>query len=308
MAFDSKAALHKFKQQKLKAWQPILTPCPVILTFGIVGVVFLGLGALLLASSESVTELTVRYDDECGEANGTVCEVEFEVSDAQAEGFKDETVYAYYKLTNFYQNHRRYVKSRNDDQLRGADDVVYDDTEDCGPRRTIDGEEDGALLNPCGLIAWSQFNDSLALLNPSSELVPWQKSGIAWEEDLTVKFNNPPEDANGVRVVPNYRDEDFIVWMRTSGLPTFRKLYRKIHTPLSAGTYKLQVANNFPVSQFDGTKSLVLSTTTWMGGKNNFLGIAYLVVGGLCVFQAIAFAIKQAVDPRDLGDVKAMTK
>ena len=28
-------------------------------------------------------------------------------------------VYFYYKLENFYQNHRRYVKSRNDDQLAG---------------------------------------------------------------------------------------------------------------------------------------------------------------------------------------------
>merc|ERR1711871_1076910 len=30
-------------------------------------------------------------------------------------------VYVYYELVNFYQNHRRYVKSRSDDQLRGVD-------------------------------------------------------------------------------------------------------------------------------------------------------------------------------------------
>ena len=28
-------------------------------------------------------------------------------------------VYMYYKLRNFYQNHRRYVKSRSDSQLKG---------------------------------------------------------------------------------------------------------------------------------------------------------------------------------------------
>ena len=28
-------------------------------------------------------------------------------------------IYMYYKLTNYYQNHRRYVKSRSDMQLRG---------------------------------------------------------------------------------------------------------------------------------------------------------------------------------------------
>ena len=32
-----------------------------------------------------------------------------------------KTVYVYVELTNFYQNHRRYVKSRQDTQLRGED-------------------------------------------------------------------------------------------------------------------------------------------------------------------------------------------
>jgi|TARA_B110000971_G_C19688775_1_gene354473 hypothetical protein len=31
-------------------------------------------------------------------------------------------VHLYYQLDNFYQNHRRYVKSRDDKQMRGVDD------------------------------------------------------------------------------------------------------------------------------------------------------------------------------------------
>lgn len=35
----------------------------------------------------------------------------------------------------------------------------------------------------------------------------------------------------------------------------------------------------------------MLSTNSWMGGKNLFLGVAYLVVGGLSFVTALSFVI-----------------
>ena len=35
----------------------------------------------------------------------------------------------------------------------------------------------------------------------------------------------------------------------------------------------------------------MLSTNSWMGGKNLFLGVAYLVVGGLSFLTALSFLI-----------------
>jgi hypothetical protein len=43
-----------FKQQKLIAWQPILTPCCVIPTLIIIGVLFLPFGYFLYRSSSAV--------------------------------------------------------------------------------------------------------------------------------------------------------------------------------------------------------------------------------------------------------------
>ena len=60
--------------------------------------------------------------------------------------------------------------------------------------------------------------------------------------------------------------EHFIVWMRTAGLPNFRKLYGKIDKDLKAGTYYLHVNNNYDVSSFNGNKSFVMSTTNILGG------------------------------------------
>jgi len=47
-----------------------------------------------------------------------------------AEG---EKVFLYYQLDNFYQNHRRYVKSRSNDQLNGKLLKAADVKSDCDP-------------------------------------------------------------------------------------------------------------------------------------------------------------------------------
>jgi len=63
------------------------------------------------------------------------------------------------------------------------------------------------------------------------------------------------------------------------------------------------IVNNYKTSDFSGQKAVVLSTTSWIGGKNDFLGIAYLTVGCLCVLLGLIFLIKHLVSPRPLGDM-----
>lgn len=93
--------------------------------------------------------------------------------------------------------------------------------------------------------------------------------------------------------------EDLIVWMRTAALPTFRKLYGRIGEDLQLDdVINVRIANNYNTYSFNGKKKLVLSTTSWLGGKNDFLGIAYLTVGGLCFFLALLFTVIYLVKPR----------
>jgi hypothetical protein len=100
-------------------------------------------------------------------------------------------------------------------------------------------------------------------------------------------------------------NEHFIVWMRTAGLPHFRKLYGKINMDLKAGTtLEFLVSSNFVVNTFEGKKSLVISTASWFGGRNPFLGIAYIVVGSICLVLSILFFVKHKLSPRKLGDTR----
>jgi|TARA_B110000208_G_C11438307_1_gene309837 hypothetical protein len=99
------------------------------------------------------------------------------------------------------------------------------------------------------------------------------------------------------------KNEHFIVWMRTAALPNFRKLYGRIDAGIEKGiNLDFTVVSRFPVDSFKGTKTIVLSTTSWLGGKNPFLGYAYFGVGGLCIVLAILFFIKNVFCPRKLGD------
>ena len=49
--------------------------------------------------------------------------------------------------------------------------------------------------------------------------------------------------------------------------------------------------SGYAVNAFDGGKYLVLSEKSWLGGKNNFLGVAYIVVGALSIISAVVLLI-----------------
>lgn len=57
----------------------------------------------------------------------------------------------YYGLTSFYQNHRHYVRSRNEEQLLGD---LNAQSWECDPYQSDNGQP----YAPCGLIANSKFN------------------------------------------------------------------------------------------------------------------------------------------------------
>lgn len=89
--------------------------------------------------------------------------------------------------------------------------------------------------------------------------------------------------------------------MRTAALPTFRKLYGKIEQDLNANQkITVVVQNNYNTYSFGGKKRLVLSTTSWIGGKNDFLGVGYLTVGGISLAIALGFILLYVIKPRSV--------
>jgi len=308
---DQRSVMARFKQQQLPAWQPILTPLPVIVTFFCVALVFLPIGIALLLASNSVIEVSSRYDDVvgCTALNGTNCTITIPNVPAM-----QPPVFVYYRLDNFYQNHRRYARSRSDSQLSGTYLTSSGDFASCDPAKCTNENDPSTWYIPCGLTATSVFNDSFTITDGSGAPLSISSTGIAWKSDVDRKFKNPQPNAttglpptgnyilNPVLFPKNIEDERFIVWMRLSALPEFRKLWGRIDTPVAAGSLTVSVTNNFPVQSFAGRKYIIMSTTSWAGGKNNFLGVAYIVVGSLSAAVGIILLLLSKLKPRKLGD------
>ena len=275
-------------------WRPIPKIRTTVLCLEITGVIFVVIGIVIVILSNQIKEIEIRYDDKPECQIGSTCDINFSIEEEMS---KD--VYVYYRMKNFYQNHRRYIKSKSNKQLKGNWLEESDIDDDCDPiklnkdlyegitglnKTVLDPE---GVAHPCGLIAKSFFNDTFVLKKGDNDEIVIKEEGIAWSIDKKKFKNSPNRDKQWIDV----ESERFMVWMRPASLPDFRKPWGIIDKDLEKGNYVLTVTNNYQVKSFDGEKYFILSTVNALGGKNYFLAILYFVVGGISLVAGILFWI-----------------
>ena len=206
--------------------------------------------------------ITKNYTSTVSLPNVPVCSIEFQIPDNMGP-----PVLFYYRLTNFYQNHRRYVKSLDSNQLLGQNESSSTIANGfCTPLTTE--PVTGRPYYPCGLIANSLFNDTfyspvlLNTVNSSSDsaVYPMTDQGIAWSSDGKL-YGKTTYNYSQIAVPPNWydrygpdgytndnpppdlsTDEAFQVWMRTAGLPAFSKLaLRNDNQTMTSGRYSMEI-------------------------------------------------------------------
>uniref|UniRef100_A0A453LQZ7 ALA-interacting subunit n=1 Tax=Aegilops tauschii subsp. strangulata TaxID=200361 RepID=A0A453LQZ7_AEGTS len=237
---------HAFTQQQLPACKPILAPNMVrpqllaqtssfhtlffsnvscftnsnsgqnqvipILVF--VGLLFIPIGLACYAASNKVFEVVYRYDTKCVPKNmlhnkvgyiqnasiNKTCTINLKIPNAMKR-----PIFIYYQLDRFYQNHRRYATSFNIAQLSDPKEEANADIKDCKPEAYA---AKGIPVVPCGLVAWSLFNDTYSFARRPRraggiggvEALRVIKSGISWRserERLFGKHVYPKNFQNG---------------------------------------------------------------------------------------------------------------
>lgn len=156
--------------------------------------------------------------------------------------------------------------------------------------------------------------------------VPWTTRGVLGATEMKRKFRNPIRAENqtlcdvfaGTMPPPSWRypicqlglnsidpdvgigfeNIDFMVWMKVAALPKFRKLYRILNRQvdmfsngLPKGQYQLTINYNYPVDMYSGDKYFVIANENWVGPRNLFLPVIYLVVGTFLLLVTILFIL-----------------
>ena len=281
------------------ALRPIPTIKSTTLCLEMIGIIFIIIGIIIVALSNKIVEIEIRYDnlENCKvitNSDNSTCEYNFTI-----EKNMKKNVFVYYRLKKFYQNHRRYIKSKSNKQLKGNIMKENEIKDDCDPIilnkdiydgvKSLNGEilDPNGVAHPCGLIAKSFFNDSFEIIKQGgNEEIIILGNDIAWKVDKE-KYHD--SENYGSHQWMSVEDERFMVWMRPAALPDFRKPWGRIERDLSEGNYTLIINNRYPVKSFDGEKYFILSTVNSFGGKNYFLGILYLVLGGISIISGILF-------------------
>lgn len=315
--------VERLKQQELTSYTLVFSPRLVITLYFAIAILFLPLGIAIVAGTSKIHEVPRTVYS----GQGRDCEPFVQHSDDRNDPCAfifnvTETIpppsYFYYSITNFHQNHRVYAKSRSDTMNQGKVPAAPIEVDPCEPflfqdntTRGENGFDPSEFRYPCGLTARSFFNDTFEICKTRNcdNFVRTTSKGISIETDRLHKFRPGDDplfmenqslsediDADANELLTN---EHFIVWMRLSAFPNFDKLYSIIEEPLLPNVnYTVRVNSNYPVRPFDGTKAFRISTVSWFGGPNIFLGTAYVVVGFTALIIAITLLVKHLRHPR----------
>jgi hypothetical protein len=277
----------KFRQQKLLGWRPVPTLSCVTIIFVSFAVFFILVGILILVFTSQVKEVIARYDRVRTYENETdpYCRNDKEVPDLCSFSVPEKMkkpIMIYYQVDGFSQNHRAYMESKSDKQLKGETVSPEELKKQCEYGYLNDNE--GAI--PCGLMVKTYPDDKFKEWKiDGNEDISLKVEGIAYETDKE-KYKKLGQDISPFSI--NVTEERFMIWMRPSPFKNPRKLWGIIdkNDIVSTVSFSVETGDHY---LYENKRYLILSTRNVFGGKSSFLGLIYIIFGIICLATSIVF-------------------
>ena len=274
----------KFYQQKMFGWRPLPTISCITIIFVSFAIFFIIMGIIILVFTAQVKEIKSKYYP---------CESPCNYAETKININEDmkKPIMVYYQVDGVIQNHRFYMDSKSDKQLKEGGGSK-EDLKHCESALTVNQMEnwwgfesydDSNFADPCGLIAKTYFKD---------KLTEWKLDGV----DLTEEEELDEEEIAYQSDIDTYKEvaanvdygEHFLVWMRISPFSNPRKLWGRINRDIKQNS-QLKIKIVPDENYYFGNRYIILSTRNIFGGKSMFLGICYIIAGGLSLMASVIF-------------------
>lgn len=175
----AKGRLRRFLMKSFHPPPSVKTAIIVLLTLGLI---FIIIGAILISYSIPLVQYQEQYfkkgSDDYSDQNITI----------NIKKKMTKPIFLYYKVNNFFQNHRIYSLSKSIKQLTGKTITEKEADLDCKLYETYNkiprakDKDEGNTAYPCGLIAKTFINDTFELYYKGRN-IPIQEDKIRWEVD-----------------------------------------------------------------------------------------------------------------------------
>ena len=278
--------MKKLLRQELKSYTPEWNAKCSIITNLIIMISSFSIGITMIYFSKKFSGIEIKYSS-CSnnyDKNQKLCLINFQITKTI-----ERPVYVYYKLENFYLNHRLLVESKSWKELRGKEtDTKYNCKNSylmsemfgkISPYYTNEWNHnfsENDISSPCGLWARSFFNDTYYLTFLNGTSIKINEYNIS-NEYLKKNFFKRRKDYKSKQWI-DVENEHFINWMNIETFHNFKKIWGRIDIDLKPGNYNLYIKNNYDIKKYEGDKYFCLSNANKFGINNSF-GYFFIGIG-----------------------------
>lgn len=281
--------MKKLLKQELKSYTPEWNAKCSIITNLIIMISSFSIGITMLYFSKRFSMIEIKYTSCLNnlpnfERFKRICTFPLQI-DKRMEG----PVFIYYKLQNFYLNHRHLVESKSWEELRGEEVYTKNNCKnsylmsEMFPRNSPfytnqwgHNFSENNVSSPCGLWARSFFNDTYNLTFANGTRININEYDIS-NQYLKENFFKRRNDYKNKQWI-DVENEHFINWMNIETSHNFKKIWGKINFDLEPGNYTLSVKYNYDIKKYNADKYVCISNSNRFG-INNLFGYFFIAIG-----------------------------